>query len=40
MEVAEREQARVKQLQEELHHERLGSKRMQEERAQTEEVRV
>ncbi|XP_053540107.1 pericentrin isoform X5 [Ictalurus punctatus] len=37
VEAVEREQARVKQLQEELHHERLSSKHTQEEHAHTQE---
>lgn len=38
MEAAEREQTRVKQLQEELHQERACSKHTQEEHAHTQEV--
>lgn len=38
VEAVEREQARVTQLQEELHHERLSSKNTQEEHAHTQEV--
>lgn len=38
VEAAERDEVRVEQLQEELHHERLSSKHVKEEHAHTQEV--